>query len=241
MSTTTVTTDILSVEDVATILSVPSLAVQRLIAKEALKATELQPGTFRILAGDLSNYVRAGAKGLTLPAFSGVWFDARETRLADAFQTAVINANNASWPTIQELQAIFDKSPQSEFTGTLDVGPLASLIKSTPPRSILPGSLASPFENYGALYLAGAWRSEAKQILSASPVKMIPTLYSTPQNYVATTMLAWSRVIAGFLQASKPYTVTWQGSSKPVRLTLTLSNADIAKYVDKDQLELATF
>jgi len=94
MTATMTPSALMTADDVASELSIPRVAVMRLIARRQLPATPVGKGTsyyYRITPPALIDYVQRGAPDLKMPPTQAGWFYDRVTADAEMMFTDAMN------------------------------------------------------------------------------------------------------------------------------------------------------
>lgn len=230
---------ILTLEDVRRTLGATEVAVMRLIARGKLAATTIgSRGGLRIMASELTAYVKKGALDIDLPPLSGTWFSPADTRQAGGFRDAVFKAMDGQWPTNATVQKFATNEPdQMNFRVTVNAEGGRAVILQAPP-SPLPGQPASRFENWGQIFLADAWREAVKKTMSFRT--NVDRLYSSPDFYRSTLDEAWTLMQKKILSTSKPYAVQ-RRTAENVMVSMELPFTALNAYVNRAKLEGLTF
>jgi len=222
-------TGLLDLAGAAAVLGTSTLGLSRLIARGRLRAMPLgAKPTWRIDAGELARYVRAGAADFDLPwPVDGPWFP--EVRSAAHFPQAIINVAGDQVPENMPANVPEGGAVQLKIT------PAVAAVIAAPPSILVSETRAVPmpkeaaFPDWRTAYLTERVRNFALQVVGVRDgFPPLPRLYASPDIYIRTIGEAVRLTLAGAISFGKIY--TWMEGGLPVerRVSFELPHAALA-------------
>jgi hypothetical protein len=231
MSTTS-NVGFLTVEEARAELNLFSpVLISRLIARGRIQGNRLgDTGPTRIPVDSLDKYIRTNCPDLKPVADPDEqWFTARDQYLAGQFRAAVIEAAKPQVLPDATVRKLFADAPlETSITVPLKLTPeIRALIDQKPTRGPFDPrpNEASPYKNWGELYLVWEIRDVAAQVVRKVTGKTpLEKLYAGPADYRRITADAVERAKARRIAFSTQHLIDTRGTGERRTVFYTLDN-----------------
>lgn len=185
------TTNILTVQEVAEELEATELEVMRVIARGSLKAVKLgsEGNLWRVTRDELLKFVSAHSEDLPMPPSDHGWFDDQDLSPID-FRSAIKSNTRQQLLTDDQIIGL---SAESEGTRSLN----HRLVATPSVMRVVGTQLGDKFRfaSLGENYVAAELRAEARRQMN--PLPSLSKIYSSPAELANVVNAAMIKVLAG--------------------------------------------